>query len=125
MSATVPWKRQSSTYSANTSHGVVNATRAQTSLNDLETTTLAQDDVLQRHADVLEEDVTVAVRGIIVAKDTEHAVDGDAGGISWNEDDALLLVGAGVVLVRLAHGDVDLAARVTSTRGPPFLWKES
>jgi hypothetical protein len=52
-------------------------------------------------------------------------VDGDAGGISRNEDDALLLVGAGVVLVRLAHGDVDLAARVTSTRGPPFLWKES
>ena len=58
------------------------------------------------------------------AHDTEHAVNGDAGGIGGNEDDALLLVGVGVVRVRLAHGNVDLAARVTSTRGPPFLWKE-
>lgn len=104
---------------------MVNATRAQTSLNNLETTALAQDDVFHRHADVLEEDVTVTVRGIIVAKDTEHAVNGDAGGVGGNEDDALLLVGAGVVLVRLAHGNVDLAARVTGTRGPPFLWKEN
>lgn len=84
-------------------------------MNDFEATAFAQDDVIQRHADVLEEDVTVAVRGIIVTKDTEHAVNGDARGICWNEDDALLLVWAGVVLVRLAHGDVDLAARVSST----------
>jgi hypothetical protein len=69
--------------------------------------------VIQGHADVLEEDVTVTVRGVIIAKDAKHAVDGDSRGVCWDEDDTLLLVGAGVVGVCLAHCDVDLAARIT------------
>jgi hypothetical protein len=71
--------------------------------------------VIQGHADVLKEDVAVTVRGVIVAKDTEHTVDGDSRGICWDENNALLLVGAGIVGVCLAHCDVDLAARVTGT----------
>lgn len=69
--------------------------------------------MIQGHADVLEEDVTVTVRGVIIAKDAKHAVDGDSRGVCWDEDDTLLLVGAGVVGVCLAHCDVDLAARIT------------
>ena len=84
-------------------------------MDDLETTALAKNNVIQWHTDVLEEDVAVAVRGVVVAKDTEHAVDGDSRGVCRNEDDALLLVWAGVVWVGLAHCDVDLAARVTGT----------
>ena len=95
---------------------MVDTTRAKTALNNLEATALTKNDVIQRYANVLERDVTVTVRSVIVAKDTQHTVDGDSGGVGWYEDDTLLLVGAGVVLVRLAHCDVDLAAWVTSTR---------
>lgn len=68
-------------------------------MNNLETTALAKNDVVQRYANVLERDVTVTVRSIIVAKDTQHTVDGDSGGVGWYENDTLLLVRAGVVLV--------------------------
>ena len=74
-------------------------TRAKTALNNLEATALTKNDVIQRYANVLERDVTVTVRSIIVAKDTQHTVDGDSGGVGWYENDTLLLVRAGVVLV--------------------------
>jgi hypothetical protein len=44
-----------------------------------------------------------------------------AAGASRNQYDGLLLVGVAVVGVGLAHDQVDLAAGVTSARGPPFL----
>ena len=78
---------------------MVDTTRTKTALNNLEATALTKNDVIQRYANVLERDVTVTVRSIIVAKDTQHTVDGDSGGVCWYENDTLLLVRAGVVLV--------------------------
>jgi hypothetical protein len=87
------------TYGTDTSHGMVDTTGAKTSLNNLETAAFTKHNVVQRYADILEGDVTVTVRGVVVAKDTQHAVDGDSRGVCRDEDDTLLLVGAGVVLV--------------------------
>lgn len=63
----------------------------------------------------------MAVRGVVVAVDVEHAVDGDAGGVGWDEDDGLLLVFVWVGSVCLAHDDVEFASRVAGSGGPPFL----
>ena len=87
------------TYSADASHSMMNTTGTETALDDLEATTLAQDDVIKWYTDVVEGDVTVAVRCVVVAKDAQHAVDGDSRGICWHQDDALLLVWTWVVLV--------------------------
>jgi hypothetical protein len=48
-------------------------------------------------------------------------VDGHAWGVGGHEDDGLLLVLVWVGWVGLCHHDVDLAAWVTGTGGPPFL----
>jgi hypothetical protein len=48
--------------------------------------------MVEWNTDILESDVTVSVRGIVVTEDTEHAVDGDTGSVVWDEDDRLLLV---------------------------------
>ena len=65
--------------------------------------------------------MAVAVGGVVVAEDGEHAVDGDARGGVGDEDDGLLLVFVGVVGGGLAEDDVDFAAGVADAGGPPFL----
>lgn len=65
--------------------------------------------------------MTVAVGGIVVAVDRQHAVDGDAGGVGGDEEDGLLAVGVAVGGVCLAHDQVDGTTGVTGARGPPFL----
>lgn len=87
------------THGSNTPHGVMDSARAKTTLNDLETTTFTENHVLGGHTHVLKGDVTVTVGCVIVAKDTQHAVDGDARGVVGDENDGLLLVGTGVVSV--------------------------
>lgn len=67
----------------------------------------------------------MAVGGIIVSIYREHAVHGDAGGVGGDKDDRLLAVGVTVGWVGFTHDDVDLAARVTGARGPPFLYRIS
>jgi len=62
------------------------------SLNDLEALTLAEHNAVQRDADVLEDDVAVTVRRIIISKDTKHTVNRDTRCVGWNQHDRLLLV---------------------------------
>lgn len=99
---------------------MVNTARAQSALDNLESSALAEDQVLCRHAHVLERDVAVAVGGIVVAVDLEHSLDGDSRKAGRDQDDGLLLVRVGVVGIRLAHDDVELASRVARTAGPPL-----
>lgn len=94
---------------------------SKTTLDDLKAAALSKNHVLCRHTDIVEGDVAVAVWGVIVAENTQHAVDGDTGGVVGDQNDGLLLVDILVAGVGLAHNDVDLAARVASTGGPPFL----
>jgi len=77
--------------------------------------------VVKGNADVVEGDVTVAMGRIVVPEDAQHAVNGDTGGVGWNEDNGLLKIGIFVVGVAFAHDNVDLAAWIASTRAPPFL----
>lgn len=57
------------TYSTNGSHGVVNSAGAQTTLNYLKATAFSEDHVALVHTDVVEAEVTVAVRSIVKAND--------------------------------------------------------
>lgn len=75
------------TYSTDTSHGVMDSAGSETALDNLKAFALAQDDILNRYANVVEADVAVAVGCVVVAKDTQHAVDCNAGGVCRDQDD--------------------------------------
>src|SRR5712692_1913644 len=106
---------------ADLTHAVVDAAGAESALGDLEAATLAEQHVRRRYPDVLEEHLAVAVGRIVVAEDGQHAPDRDAGRVARDEDHRLLLVAVGVLGVRLAHEDEDLAAWVADARGPPLV----
>ncbi len=102
-------------------HGVVDPSRAQTSLHDFVTSALAQDNGFVRaHSHVLERDVSVTVRRVVVPVHAEHAVHGNSRRVGRHEQHALLLVLVRVGWVGLAHDNEDFAAVVAGARGPPF-----
>ena len=84
-------------------------------MNDLETSTFAEDHVALVHADVFEGDVPVTVRSVVKADDRKHSVDGDTWSVGRYEDDRLLSVDVLVGWVGFGHDNVDLAATVTGT----------
>ncbi|ACG79582.1 regulatory protein, TetR [Phenylobacterium zucineum HLK1] len=101
-------------------HAVVDAPRPEPGLADLEPAPLAQDQaLLDRHAHVLEHDLGVAVRGVVVAEHRQHPDHLDAGRVHRDQHLALLLVQGGV-RVGLAHDDGHLAARVAHAARPPL-----
>ena len=67
-------------------HAVVNAARAEAQLADLETSPFAEEHVVGRDAHVIETDVHVAVRGIVLAEDVHGAEDFHARRIDRDED---------------------------------------
>jgi hypothetical protein len=71
---------------------MVDTAWSETTLDDLETATRAKNDVIEGHAYIVEGDVAMAMWGIVVAKNAEHAMDGNTWGIMWDEDDGLLLI---------------------------------
>src|SRR5438093_9277 len=64
---------------------------------------------------------SVAVRRVVVAEDRQHPLDRDALAVARHHDHRLLLVLVGILGIRLAHEDQDLAARVADARGPPLV----
>ena len=70
----------------------MDAARAEPSLRDLEAAAFAEQHVRRRHAHVLERDLRVPVRRIVVAEHRQHAADGDARRVHRHEDHRLLLV---------------------------------
>src|SRR5215211_1586394 len=101
-------------------HAVVDASWPEASLGDGEALALVPDDVLLRYAHVVEGDLRVPVRGVVVAEDGEGPLYLYARRIERDQDHGLLLV-ARRVRVRLAHEDGDLAPRVSCPRDPPLL----
>lgn len=69
------------TYGTDCSHAVMNTSWAKSTLDDLETTTRAENHVGSWNANVLECEMTVTVRSIVVSVDRQHSVDGDAWGV--------------------------------------------
>lgn len=83
---------QQMTYSSNGPHSVMDTTRPKSTLNDLEATTLAKNEVADWDADVLESKVSVSMGSIIVAIYTQHSFYCDSLGVCWYENDGLLAI---------------------------------
>jgi hypothetical protein len=74
------------------SHGVMNPPGPQASLRNLKSPPLPEQQVLRRHAHVLEHDFHVTVGRIIEAKYRQAPQDGDTCGVARHENHRLLLV---------------------------------
>lgn len=72
---------------------MVNTSRTESALDDLETTAFTKHHVGSWDPYVFEDNVSVSVRSIHVAVDTQHSLDGDTWEAGWNKDDRLLAVG--------------------------------
>ena len=98
---------------------MVNAPGTEPSLRDLEPATLAEQQVRRGHANVLEHDLGVPVRGVVEPEHGQRTHDPHAGRIHGHQDHRLLLVArrAGVAP---AHEDGEPAARIAGTRDPPL-----
>jgi hypothetical protein len=79
----------------------------------------AEQHVGGRDAHILELDLHMAVRRIVIAVDGERALDRDAGRVERDQHHRLLLV-LSRARVGLAHHDRDLAARIACAARPPF-----
>src|SRR5205814_3198423 len=98
---------------------MMDAAGAEAALGDLKAAPFAEQNVLNRHADILELDLGMAVRRVVIAEDGERPYDSYPGRVARHEDHRLLLV-ARCIGIGLAHQDKDLAARVHRARGPPL-----
>ncbi len=105
---------------ADQSHAVVDAARPQPSLSDLEAPALAKQDVLCRHPNVLEHDLAVAMRRIVIPEHRQGAQQLHAGRVHRHQDHRLPQVRARVIGLALPHHDQDPAARIVGARAPPL-----
>src|SRR3546814_9488763 len=78
---------------ADDAHAVMDASRSEAALGDLEAAALTEQQVLLGHADVLELDLAVAVRGVVEAHHVQHAQVLDARGVDGHDDHRLLAIG--------------------------------
>ncbi len=104
---------------ADGAHAVVDASRPEAALGDLEAAAFAKQHVGRRNADIVEDDFRVAVRCVVIAEHGQHADDFHARRVQRHEDLRLLFVLLGAE-VRLAHHNGDLAMTVADARRPPF-----
>lgn len=102
-------------------HAVVDTARAETTLEHLEATALAENNVLDRHPDVLKDHLRMSVGFVEVAKHRKVADDLDPGGVGGNKHHGLLDMAVRVLGVGLADENVELVARVGGARNPPLV----
>ncbi len=105
---------------ADGAHAVMDASRAETALRDLEAASLAEENVRHGHTHILEQHLAMAMRRIVEAEDRQRAQQLHAGRIHRHQDHRLPPIAIGVSRVGLAHEDDDLAAPIGRTGGPPF-----
>jgi len=78
-----------------------------------------QNQVAQRNANILVENLAMSLWSIVVSENLHGADDSYTWGVSGDQDHALLVVNVGVVRIALAHDDVNLCPRVSSPTNPP------
>src|SRR3546814_17906850 len=71
---------------ADDAHAVMDASRSEAALGDLEAAALTEQQVLLGHADVLELELAVAVRAVVEAHHVQHAPVLDARGVDGHDD---------------------------------------
>ena len=98
----------------------MDAARPEPALRDLEAAPFAEEHIGCRHAHVLQLDLHVAVRRVVVAEHRQVAQDLDALRLGGHQNHRLLAVPRRVVGICLAHHDVDLAARIAGAARPPL-----
>ena len=91
---------------------MVNAARSEAALGDLEAAPFAEQDVGDRHADILEGKLGVTMRRVVVAEHRQMAQHSDARRFHRHQNHRLLGMAARVVGIGLTHEDDDLAARI-------------
>mmetsp|Transcript_89875 Transcript_89875/g.257464 ORF Transcript_89875/g.257464 Transcript_89875/m.257464 type:complete len:354 (-) Transcript_89875:587-1648(-) len=102
---------------ADGAHAVMDPARAQPALGDLEAAALAEDDVADRHPDVVEDDLGVVV---LLAEDRQRPQDVHAWCVTWHEDHRLLLVQRSGK-ARFAKQHENLALGPDGARDPPLV----
>jgi hypothetical protein len=75
---------------ADRAHAVMDAARAEAHLRNLEAAAFAEQDVLLRHADIVQLDVHVAARRVVVAEHMHRPEDLHAGRVHRDQDLRLL-----------------------------------
>ena len=106
---------------ANGAHRVVDPSRPQSPLNDLKSLPLTQHHrvrILDPH--ILEADMPMPVRRIIIPVNMQHPMHGNPLRIRRHKHNRLLLIRIALLRRRLPHHDVDLASVVPGAGGPPF-----
>src|SRR5262249_39308762 len=104
---------------ADGAHAMMDAAWPKAALGDLESPSLAEQDVAGGNAHLLPKHLRVPVRRIVEAEYWQQFLDGDARRIQRHQDLRLLLM-ARRLRVGLAHQDRDLAAGIADPRRPPF-----
>ena len=93
----------------------MDAAGPQAALRDLESAAFAEQNVGGGNADVGEGHLGVAVRGMIVTENGEHALDLDAGSVERDQNHRLLFMFRRR-RIGFAHENRDLAARIAARR---------
>src|SRR5262249_11154966 len=105
---------------ADRTHAVMNAAGPKPDLRDLEAPAFAKQDVLLRHAHIVEADVHVPTWRVIMAEHLHRFDDLDAGRVSRNEDLRLLSARRSIG-IGFHHHNHDLATRIASAGDVVFL----
>jgi len=106
-------KVDSSLSRSDRSHCVVNTTGSETTLSDFETTTFSEEDVVDWNAYVVEFDLSVTVRSIVVSKDRQHTVNSNTFGVGWYENHGLLPVHVVAIWIGFTHDNIDSTSWIT------------
>mmetsp|Transcript_37696 Transcript_37696/g.56248 ORF Transcript_37696/g.56248 Transcript_37696/m.56248 type:complete len:247 (-) Transcript_37696:482-1222(-) len=104
---------------ANGAHAMVDSSGSQAALSDFEAPTLAQEDILLRNSDVVEDDLTGAI-ALLVAEQGHHPQNGHSRSVARSQDHRMLAVD-GTRPAASAHENKNLALRSNSSSDEPFV----
>ncbi len=99
---------------------MVNTTRPESTLCDLEATPFAQQNIFEWNAHVFEYKLRMSKRGVIVAQCGKWANDAEARCLFGYQYLSLLLVSAGVFWIRFAHNNKYFTAFVKCACNKPL-----
>ena len=103
------------------SEAMVDSTRSETTLDDLESSAPSSDQVVLGDDDILVDDLAVSLGRIVVSKHRKRTDNRDSGVVGRDDDDGLPRVGGRVEGVRLSHHQVHRVTGITSSRDPPLV----
>src|SRR5258705_10108535 len=98
---------------------MMDSSRPQSSLGDLEPSAFSEKDVLRGNTGIVEHDFSMSMRRMVVTEYCQQAFDLHSGRVHRNQHHGLLSV-PGRRWIGLTHNDGQLAAGSARSRTPPF-----